>query len=424
MGQTLVEKILSEKMGRPVKSGETIVAGVDFAAVHDGSGPLLIRLMQERGYSGAGALFDPERILFANEFGPESTREVANEHALMRCFANEHGCHWQEGATGHVHAHIYEDYLCCGSVCIVGDSHTTVHGAFGCFATGCGSTDMVAVFRFGKIWLRVPETFRINVTGALPKGVYSKDIMLRLAGIIKSDQAIYKSLEFRGDTIASLSMSARLSITSMGVDVGAKNAIMETDENTRKFLKEAGREDAYREIRGDEEADYERIIDIDAVSLEPMVSRPHYVENVDLAKNCSGEKVNMVFIGSCTNGRTEDLHIAADILKGKKIAKGLRLLVIPNSLSVYKECMKDGTLLTLTEAGAFVEAPNCGPCMGVHQGIPADGEVVVATQNRNFKGRMGNPTASVYLSSPATAAATALTGHITDPREVLTDQRP
>jgi 3-isopropylmalate/(R)-2-methylmalate dehydratase large subunit len=420
MGQTLVEKVLSEKMGRLVKAGETIVTDIDFGAVHDGSGPLLIRLMQERGYAG-NALFDPQKILFANEFGPEPTREVANEHALMRRFANEHGCHWQEGATGHVHAHIYEDFLHCGSICIVGDSHTTVHGAFGCFATGCGSTDMVAVLRFGKIWLRVPETFRIDVTGVLSKGVYSKDIMLKLAGIIKSDQAIYKSLEFRGDAISSLSMAARLTITSMGVDVGAKNAIMETDENTRKFLKDLGREEAYREIKGDEEADYERIVGIDASSLEPMVSKPHYVENVDLVKNCSDEKVDMVFIGSCTNGRTEDLHIAAKILKGKKIAKGLRLLVIPNSLSVYKECMKDGTLFALAEAGAFVEAPNCGPCMGVHQGIPADGEVVVATQNRNFKGRMGNPTASIYLSSPATAAATALTGHITDPREILVD---
>ena len=278
---------------------------------------------------------------------------------------------------------------------------------------------MVAVVRYGKTWIKVPETFRINVNGELPKGVYSKDIMLKLASIIKSDQAIYRSLEFRGDTIRSLSMDARLTITSMGVDVGAKNAIMETDEKTRAFLAQFGREDDYREIRGDEEASYERVIDIDATSLEPLVSRPHYVENVDLARNCSDQKVNMVFIGSCTNGRTEDLHIAAEILKGKKIAKGLRLLVIPNSTHVYKECMKDGTLLALAEAGAVVEAPNCGPCMGVHQGIPGDNEVVVATQNRNFKGRMGNPTASIYLSSPATAAATALRGYITDPREVM-----
>ena len=243
--------------------------------------------------------------------------------------------------------------------------------------------------------------------------------MLKLAGIIQSDQAIYKALEFRGDTIHALDMAGRLTITSMGVDVGAKAAIMETDEHTREFLKKFGREQDYREIRGDEEANYERVIDIDAAALEPMVAKPHYVHNVDLAKNCADQKVDMVFIGSCTNGRTEDLHVAADILRGKKVAKGLRLLVIPNSAAVYKECMQDGTLLALAEAGAMIEAPNCGPCMGVHQGIPADNEVVVATQNRNFKGRMGNPTASIYLSSPATAAATALRGFITDPREVM-----
>lgn len=418
MGQTLSEKILSMNQGRNVKAGETIIANVDFAALHDGSGPLLVRLMKEYNFYN-DPVFDPKKVLFANEFGPESTKEVANEHALCRSYANEHGCFWEEGGTGHVHAHVYESYLRCGTVCIVGDSHTTVHGAFGCFATGCGSTDMVAVTRMGQTWIKVPETFRINVNGKLPAGVYSKDIMLKLASIIKSDQAIYKALEFRGDTIASLSQEARITITSMGVDLGAKNAIMETDEHTREYMKKFGREKDYVEIKGDEDADYERVIDIDAGELEPLVSRPHYVENVDLAKNCRDEHVDLVFIGSCTNGRVEDMHIAAEILKGKKVAKGTRLLVIPNSQYVYKECLRDGTFLTLAEAGAMIEAPNCGPCMGVHQGIPADGEVVLATQNRNFKGRMGNPNASIYLSSPATAAATALTGFITDPRELM-----
>ena len=418
MGRTLVEKILSEKLGRDVQAGETVVVDVDFAALHDGSGPLLVRLMNERGYN-KDPLFDPNRILFTTEFGPTPTKEVANEHALIRNYANEKGCHWYEGGTRCVHTHVYEDFLECGSVCIIGDSHTTVHGAFGAFATGCGSTDMVCVVRLGKTWIKVPETFCINVNGKLQKGVYAKDLMLHLAGIIKSDQAIYKSLEFRGDTISSLDMEGRITIASMGVDVGAKTAIMETDEKTRKYLASYGRERAYKEIKCDNDANYERVIDIDATKIEPMVSKPHYVENVDLAKNCKDQKVDIVFIGSCTNGRLSDMHVAADILRGKKIAKGIRLIVIPNSIAVYKECLKDGTLLTLAEAGAMIEAPNCGPCMGVHQGIPADGEVVVATQNRNFKGRMGNPNSSVYLSSPATAAATALTGYITDPREVI-----
>ena len=418
MGQTLVEKIISENIGKPVHAGETVVVNVDFAALHDGSGPLLVRLMNERGYQD-DTLFCSDKILFANEFGPVPTREMANEHALTRTYAQRHKCHWEEGGTGHVHAHIYEDYLKCGTVCIVGDSHTTVHGAFGCFATGCGSTDMVAVTRFGKTWIKVPETFRVNVCGKLQKGVYSKDIMLKLASIIQTDQAIYKSIEFRGDTISALSLEARLTLTSMGVEVGAKNAIMETDEKTLAFMEKYGRAQDYRKITADGSASYERVIDLDASVLEPLVSAPHYVENIERARDCATQKVNMVFIGSCTNGRTEDLHIAAEILKGKKIAAGLRLLVIPNSSNVYKECMRDGTLLALAEAGAVVEAPNCGPCMGVHQGIPGDGEVVVATQNRNFKGRMGNPTASIYLSSPAVAAATALTGFITDPRDIM-----
>ena len=418
MQQTLVEKFLSDKMGRPVHAGETIVVDVDFAALHDGSGPLLVRLMKERGYDNE-PVFDPKRMLFANEFGPESTREVSNEHALCHRYALDHGCYWEEPGTGHVHAHVYEKFLKCGSVCIVGDSHTTVHGAFGCFATGCGSTDMVAVTRFGKTWIKVPETFRINVNGKLPPYVGAKDIMLKLASIIKSDEAIYKSLEFCGNTIRDLSMEGRITITSMGVDVGAKCAIFETDEHTREFLKKFGREQDYKEIRSDDDAKFERVIEIDASKLEPLVSKPHYVENVDTARNCKEQKVDMVFIGSCTNGRVEDMHVAAKILKGKKVAPHTRLLVIPNSREVYLECLRDGTLLTLAEAGAMIEAPNCGPCMGVHQGIPRDNEVVVATQNRNFKGRMGNPTAQIYLSGPAVAAATALTGSITDPRDLL-----
>lgn len=418
MGKTMAEKILGDRVGREVHAGETIVVNVDFAALHDASGPPMVRLMYERGYQD-DTLFDPSRILFANEFGPVPTKEVANEHALTRSYALSHQCHWREGGTGHVHAHTYEDFLKCGTVCIIGDSHTTVHGAFGTFSTGCGFTDMASILKTGQTWLKVPQTFRVNVNGKLQKGVTAKDIVFQLVSIIKSDQAIYKALEFRGDTIASLGMDGRITITSCGVDLGAKVAIMETDDTTRRFLAEMGREEDYKKVTGDESADYERVIDINAADIEPMVSKPHNIENVDLARNCKDQKVNMVFIGSCTNGRLEDMHVAAEILKGKKVAPGVRLLVIPNSQKVYKKCLEDGTFLTLYEAGAMIEAPNCGPCMGVHQGIPSDGEVVVATQNRNFLGRMGNPKASSYLSSPATAAATALTGYITDPREVM-----
>lgn len=418
MKQTLVEKILSRKLGRPVSAGETVIVDVDVAAVHDGSGPLLVRQMHERGYD-KDPVFDPEKVLFANEFGPVPTRDVANEHALTRRFARDKGCHWAEGGTGHVHAHIYEDFLKCGDICVVGDSHTTVHGAFAAFATGVGSTDMTAILRYGKTWVKVPTTIGVHVHGELPKGVYAKDIMLKLASIIGTDQAIYKSLEFYGDTISSLSQEGRITITSMGVDLGAKAAVMATDEHTKAFLEKMGRPEAYERIDTDEGANYERVIDINAAELVPLVSKPHQVDNVDTAANCQDVPLNIIFLGSCTNGRVEDFHIAADILRGKKVAKDVRLLAIPNSQKVYMECMKDGTLMTLAEAGAFIEAPNCGPCMGVHQGIPADGDIVLATQNRNFKGRMGNPNASIYLSGPATAAASALTGRITDPRSFV-----
>lgn len=418
MGKTLAEKLIGWNVGHEVSAGDFAVVNVDFAALHDASGPPMVRLMNERGYSN-DPVFDPKRVLFANEFGPDPNKEVANEHALTRNYCLAHGCHWREGGTGHVHAHTYESFLKPGTICIIGDSHTTVHGAFGAFGTGMGFTDMASILRTGQTWLKVPGTIRINVNNVLSKGVYAKDIVFKVVSIIKSDQAIYKSLEYHGEAIQRLSMDGRICICSCGVDLGAKCSLMESDETTRLFLKEMGREEDYKPVMADKDARYERVIDIDGAAIEPMISLPHNIENVALAKDCVNQKVDMVFIGSCTNGRVEDFHVAAEILKGRHIAPGMRLLVIPNSSYVYKQCLHDGTFEILYDAGATIEAPNCGPCMGVHQGVPADGEVVVATQNRNFNGRMGNPKASSILSSPATAAASALTGHITDPREVM-----
>ena len=416
MGKTIVEKVLSQKVGRDVNPGEAIVVDLDFVALHDGSGPLAVRLMKEKGWDN---IFDPHKVMFCTEFGPSPAREISNEHKLIRDFAREHGCLWHEGGTGNIHTHLLEDYIKCGDVVVAGDSHTTTHGALGAVTTGMGSTDMVAILRLGKTWLKVPQSYRIEVNGQLHTGVYSKDIFLYLLGQIGSEGAIYKALEFRGETIRNLSMDARFTITNMGVEAGAKIAIMETDANTKNFLLSMGREEDYREIKADEDAHYEENISIDVSSLEPMVAQPHYVENVEKVCNIKNLKVDEVFLGSCTNGRLEDMHIAATILKGKKIASWVRLVVIPNSRKVFIDCLKDGTSLSLAEAGAMILAPNCGPCMGVHEGIPADGEVVISTQNRNFKGRMGNPEAFVYLANPATAAASALSGYLTDPREVL-----
>ncbi|MDI7259278.1 MAG: aconitase/3-isopropylmalate dehydratase large subunit family protein [Thermodesulfobacteriota bacterium] len=416
MGKTLVEKILSRKMGRDVAPGETIAVDVDVVALHDASGPLAVRLMNERGWT---QVFDPKKIVFCNEFGPTPVKEISNEQALIRHFAQDHGCHWHEGGTGNIHSHLLENYVKCGDVVIAGDSHTPTHGVLGAFATGMGSTDVVGILKTGETWLKVPQSFMIEVNGKLAPGVYSKDVFLHLLGMIGSEGAIYKALEFRGETIRHLSMDARVTITSMGVEAGAKVAIMETDKETENFLESMGRKGDFREIRADDDARYESKISIDASKLVPMVAKPHNVDHVDKVSNVKGLKLDEVVLGSCTNGRTEDMHIAAKILKGKTVKPWVRFIVIPNSRKVFLECLKDGTFHTLAEAGGMILAPNCGPCMGVHEGIPADNEVVLSTQNRNFQGRMGNPKAFVYLSSPATAAASALTGHLTDPREVI-----
>lgn len=416
MPKTLVEKIFMEKLGHDIKPGDTLVVDVDFTACHDGSGPLALRLMEEKGWEG---IFDPEKIMFCTEFGPSPAKEISNEHALIRKFAREQGCFWHEGGTGNIHTHLLENYVKCGDIIIAGDSHTTTHGALGAFSTGMGSTDMLAILKLGKTWLKMPESYLIKVEGKLSKGVYSKDIFLYLLKTIGSDGAIYKALEFKGSTIDDLSMDARITIANMGVEVGAKAAIMETDSKTEAFLNKMGRKGHYKELKTDPGAKYEKEIFIDTEKLEPMVATPHYVENGEPVKNIKNLKVDSVFLGSCTNGRLEDLRIAADILKGKEVAPWIKFIVIPNSQKVFMEALNDGTLAILTEAGGMIQAPNCGPCMGVHQGIPADGEVVVSTQNRNFKGRMGNPKSYIYLTSPATAAATVMKGYLTDPREVL-----
>ena len=416
MGKTIIEKILSEKVGHDVTPGETIVVDLDFVALHDESGPLAVRLMKERGWD---EVFNPKKVMFCLQHGPSPRKEISNEQTLIRDFAGKHGCYWHEGGTGNIHTHLLENYVKCGDVVVAGDSHTTTHGALGAFATGMGSSDMVGILKLGKTWLKVPQSYLIEVNGELPLGVYSKDISLYLLKEIGSSGAIYKALEFRGETISNLSMDARFTVTNMGVEAGAKVAVMETDKHTEDFLESMGRREDYREIKADLDANYEKKITIDVSKLEPMVAKPHYVENGDKVRNIKGLKINQLYLGSCTNGRVEDMHIAANILKGKNISPWIRLIVIPNSRKVFLECLKDGTLTALAEAGAMVLAPNCGPCMGVHEGIPADGEIVLSTQNRNFKGRMGNPKAFIYLASPATAAASALTGYLTDPREVL-----
>jgi 3-isopropylmalate/(R)-2-methylmalate dehydratase large subunit len=282
-----------------------------------------------------------------------------------------------------------------------------------------GATDVAVAAALGKTWLRVPETFKVEVNGSLQKGVYAKDIILYLIGLLGADGANYKALEFVGDTIASLPMSERLVLCNMVVEAGAKVGFVPSDEVTKRYLAERGRVEEFREIRSDDNATYERVIKIDAAALEPQVACPHSVDNVKPVSEVKGVKVDIVFIGSCTNARLEDLHIAASILKGRHVHPETRLIVTPASKEIYLKAMADGTLKTLIEAGAVITPPGCGLCFGALGGVPADGEVVFATTNRNFLGRTGNPAAYTYLGSPATAAATALNGRITDPRDVM-----
>jgi 3-isopropylmalate/(R)-2-methylmalate dehydratase large subunit len=417
LGKTIAEKILSEHSGRNLSAGEVAVVKVDYVFTHDASGPLLVKQLKELGMP---KLYDPHRtIIFIDHAVPSPRKEIANEQSILRRFASETGCRFHEAGSGICHQLIAEYYASPGQVIVGTDSHTVTAGALAAFATGMGATDVAVAAALGKTWLRVPETFRIEVKGELQKGVYAKDIILHLIGLLGADGATYKALEFDGDTIDSLPIHERLVLCNMVVEAGAKAGLTPSDEITKRYLAERGRVEEFREIKGDDGASYERVIKIDAEALEPHVACPHSVDNVKPISKVEGVKVDLVFIGSCTNARLEDLQVAASIMNGKKIHPETRLIVTPASREIYTKAMFDETLNTLIEAGALITPPGCGLCFGALGGIPADGEVIFTTTNRNFVGRTGNPAAYTYLGSPATAAATALKGRITDPRSVL-----
>ncbi len=417
MGQTIAEKIISKHAGQNVKAGELCIAKVDVAAVQDGTGPLMVQEFKKLGKAKPA---NPERcILFIDHASPSPRKELSNTHVVLREFAKETGAILSETGCGVCHQRLVESYVNPGEILVGADSHTCTSGALGAFATGMGSTDIAVAMALGKTWMKVPQTFKIVVNGEFQKGVYAKDLILHLIGLIGADGATYKALEFHGSTIENMTMADRFTLANMAVEAGAKAGLFVTDEKTKAYLKEKGREDKFVEIKPDSDAVYERIIDIDASKLEPTVSCPHTVDNTKLAKELKDVKVNQVFIGTCTNGRIEDLRIAAKILKDKQVNPDVRLIVVPASKTVYKQAIEEGILTTLVEAGASILAPGCGPCVGVHAGILGDGEVCLATQNRNFQGRMGNTKGFIYLCSPATAACSAITGYITNPQELV-----
>jgi len=417
MGRTLAEKILSDSAGADARANDIVISRVDLAFVQDTTGPLTLRLFKEAGFE---RLANPARtILFMDHAAPSPARQLSTDHLFLRAFGGETGCVVSEVGDGVCHQIVAERYARPGDVIVGADSHSVTAGALGAFGTGMGSSDVAVAMALGKNWFRVPETFRVNLTGSLADLVCSKDLILHLIGRIGADGATYMSLEFGGPGVDTLSVPERLVVSNMAVEAGAKVGLFPSDERTREYLTLMGRRDDYSPLAADADAHYAKTIDIALDSLVPVVSCPHTVDNVRRAAELGDVRVDQVFVGTCTNGRIEDIELVARMVSGRKKASGTRFLVAPASRAVLLQAIEKGYITTLVEFGAVILPPGCAGCLGLHQGILGDGEVCLSTANRNFKGRMGNPDAFVYLSSPATAAATALRGVITDPRETL-----
>jgi 3-isopropylmalate/(R)-2-methylmalate dehydratase large subunit len=417
MGKTLAEKILSLKSHGEAEAGDVVIADVDLAFIQDTTGPLTIRQFKESGFE---ALAKPQQtIIFLDHAAPSPAQQLSNDHIFLRRFVGETGCRIYDVGEGICHQLVAENFANPGDVILGADSHTVTAGALGAFATGMGSSDVAVALALGKTWFRVPESLLIELSGAFPRGVYAKDLVLYLIGQIGADGANYKALEFGGEALIRITMSQRLTIANMAVEAGAKVGLFPADEITRDFLNEHGRGDKYEPLSADTGADYEQVIPANLNKLEPMLSLPHAVDNVRPVAQVKGVKIQQAFIGTCTNGRLEDLAVAAKILKGKKRHPGTRLLIAPASRQVLIQAIGKGYIQGLVEAGAIILPPGCTACLGLHQGVLGDGEVCLSTANRNFKGRMGNPEAMIYLASPATAAASAIKGEITDPRDMI-----
>jgi len=417
VGKTLAEKILSLKSGCDARAGDIVIARVDLAFAQDTTGPLTVRQFQAGKFK---SLANPSQtVLFFDHAAPSPNRERASDHQFMRQFARETGCLISDVGGGVCHQLVAESLAKPGDVIVGADSHTVTAGALGAFATGMGSSDVAVVFALGKTWFRVPESIKISTTGELRQGVMAKDLVLQLIGAIGADGATYKALEFGGEGLRNLKISDRLTIANMAVEAGAKVGLFPSDRVTRGYLNHQKRGEDYQPLAADNNAGYESEIHIELAALEPTVAKPHQVDNTAPARELKGTKIDQVFIGTCTNGRLEDIATAAEILKGKKRHPRIRFIVAPASPQILLDAISAGYIRTLVEAGAAIMPPGCAACLGLHQGVLASGEACLSTANRNFKGRMGSPEAFIYLGSPATAAATVITGEITDPRDVM-----
>ena len=419
MGMTMTQKILAAHAGlESVVAGQLIEADLDLVLGNDITSPVAIHEIEKMNVEG---VFHKDKIaLVMDHFVPNKDIKSAEHCKCVREFAckNEITNYFDVGEMGIEHALLPEKGLTvAGDVIIGADSHTCTYGALGAFSTGVGSTDMAAGMATGKAWFKVPSAIKVEVTGKLNKYVSGKDVILHLIGEIGVDGALYQSLEFVGDGIASLSMDDRFTIANMAIEAGAKNGIFPVDALAEEYMKAHSKRD-YQIFEADADAEYTRTVTIDLSTLKPTVSFPHLPENTRTIDEVGDIEIDQVVIGSCTNGRFDDLKVAAEIMAGKKVKKGLRVIVIPGTQQIYLDAMEAGFIRTFIEAGAIVSTPTCGPCLGGYMGILAEGERCVSTTNRNFVGRMGHVNSEIYLASPAVAAASALTGKISDPREV------
>lgn len=417
MGKTLAEKIFSRKAGRDVKAGEIIIVDVDYMMGQDGTTPLAIKSLKELAN---GEVPRPEKVAFViDHSAPSPLESVSALHKLMRDFAAEKNIKMFDVGCGVCHQVIPESgEILPGDLVVGADSHTCSYGAIGVFSTGVGSTDLAAAIASGKLWFKVPRSIRYNVSGKLPDGVYSKDLILKIIGDIGADGATYKSVEFSGEVIDDMSVEARFTISNMAVEMGAKAGLMNADDKVVDWLKNRTVKQVDK-IVPDKDGIYEKTIDVDISNLSPQIAKPHTVDNVSPIEDVEGIKIHQAFLGTCTNGRLEDLRVAAKIIGERKTRSDVRFIVAPASREVMLGAIDEGILQKLINAGVAVVTPGCGPCVGTHNGVPADGENVISTANRNFKGRMGNSNAFIYLASPATVAVSALEGKITDPRKYL-----
>ncbi|MGA2585687.1 MAG: 3-isopropylmalate dehydratase large subunit [Candidatus Aminicenantales bacterium] len=417
MGRTFSEKVLSLKAGRAVRAGEVITVAPDYYLSHDNSSAIIGEFKK----LGLKSVVAPRKIVIVlDHIVPAADEKYAQNHKTIREFVIEQKIpNFFDIHAGVCHQVFSEaSFALPGKVIMGSDSHTTTYGAFGAFSAGIGRTEMASLWATDEIWLRVPETLRIEMTGKPGPGVYAKDVILKIIGDNGADRANYEAVEFAGPEAGNFSLASRMVLTNMAAEMGAKNGYFEPDDQTIAWLKARAR-DAYEIVKSDPDATYEAVLKYDLSRIEPQIACPHSVDNVKPVSAVVGRPFHQALIGTCTNGRLEDLEIAAKILKGKKIHPRVRALVLPASREVYLEALKKGLIEIFVAANCVILNPGCGPCLGAHEGLLAPGEVVVGTSNRNFKGRMGGRDSEIYLASPATVAASALEGKITDPRTCL-----